>query len=90
MLSNTVILVHARRLAHVVITKGVAEKAGLMDERELKKVLENRDVVAVEKALDNGDLRPCQRIGRDGFTLLHWSCYYGLTEVEWQFLNGDG
>lgn len=52
-----------------------------MDERELKKVLESRDVVAVEKALDNGDLRPCQRIGRDGFTLLHWSCYFGLTEV---------
>lgn len=53
-----------------------------MDERELKKVLQGRDVLAViERALENGDLKPCQRIGRDGFTLLHWSCYYGQTEV---------
>ena len=56
-----------------------------MDERELKKVLESRDVAAVEKALDNGDLKPCQRVGKDGFTLLHWSCYFGLTEVVRQF-----
>lgn len=76
-------------LAHEIIYKNMGstlwawlQQVWLMDERELKKVLQGRDVLAViERALENGDLKPCQRIGRDGFTLLHWSCYYGQTEV---------
>lgn len=52
-----------------------------MEIDELKKALERRDTGAVEKALLSGDLKPGQRLGRDGFTLHHWACYYGQTEV---------
>ena len=55
--------------------------SAVMDEGELKKTLERNDTAAVEKALLSGDLKPGQRLGRDGFTLMHWACYYGRTEV---------
>lgn len=27
-------------------------------------------------------VKPTDRVGREGFTLVHWTCHYGRTEVR--------
>ena len=53
-----------------------------MEEGDLKAALQSGNVAAINQALTEGDLLPAQRIGRDGFTLLHWASYYGQKEVS--------
>jgi ankyrin repeat protein len=36
----------------------------------------------LENALQDRTVKPEDRVGKDGFTLIHWACYYGMQEVE--------
>lgn len=52
-----------------------------MEEGELKAALYSGNISAIDEALKSKNLVPEQRMGRDGFTLLHWTSYYGQKEV---------
>ncbi len=34
-----------------------------------------------DKLMTMKHVKPTDRVGRDGFTLIHWACYYGRIEV---------
>lgn len=48
----------------------------------LKKELSTGDTKNVEKALVNKAVKPEDRVGKDGFSLIHWACYYGIQNVH--------
>lgn len=48
---------------------------------ELKAAMEKGEVEHLKAALKQKLVRPEDRTGKDGFTLIHWACFYGLQEV---------
>ena len=46
-----------------------------------KTAIENGNLKDIEVALEHKYIRAKDRVGRDGFTLLHWACFYGNLEV---------
>ena len=46
-----------------------------------KVAIENGNLKDIEAALKYKYIRGKDRVGRDGFTLLHWACFYGNLEV---------
>lgn len=49
----------------------------LKDEIELGKGGEK-----LEKALKEKQVKPSDRVGKDGFSLTHWACYHGNAGVR--------
>ena len=48
---------------------------------ELKAAMEKGKVEHLKAALTQKLVSPKDRTGKDGFTLIHWACFYGLQEV---------
>ena len=47
-----------------------------------KRAIEDGNLRDVEMALENKYIRAKDRVGREGFTLIHWACFYGNLEVQ--------
>ena len=48
---------------------------------DAKRALEQGNIHILDNMLKKKLISPSDRIGRDGFTLLHWACFYGFAEV---------
>ena len=46
-----------------------------------KQAIESGDVALLEKQLSLKEIHPDERIGSEGFSFVHWACYYGKFEV---------
>jgi ankyrin repeat domain-containing protein 42 len=44
----------------------------------------------LENALQDRTVKPEDRVGKDGFTLIHWACYYGMQEALQTLMLYDG
>lgn len=58
--------------------------SNVMEETEVEKAktaIETGNLRDVGIALQNKYIRAKDRVGRDGFTLIHWACFYGNLEV---------
>ena len=47
-----------------------------------KQAIEAGDLASLENQLKQKKVRPDERIGSEGFTLVHWACYFGKFEVR--------
>lgn len=47
-----------------------------------KEAIEVGDGASLEKQLNLKEIHPDERIGLEGFSLVHWACYYGKFEVR--------
>lgn len=47
-----------------------------------KGAIEAGDVASLEKELAAKEVHPDERIGSEGFSLIHWACFYGRFEVR--------
>lgn len=54
---------------------------------EIKAAMEKGKIENLEAALTKKLVKPEDRTGKDGFTLIHWACYYGLQEVFKMYEN---
>ena len=48
---------------------------------EAKRALEQGNIQILDNMLKKKLIFSSDRIGRDGFTLMHWACFYGFVEV---------